>query len=665
MKQIRIEKISIQNFKKIKSLEIEVDGSNLNLVGVNGSGKSTVFDAFTWCLFGKDSQNRSDSNKDFVIKPHTQDGQPIHNLETSVELVLSIDGRQVQLKRVYSEVWAKKRGSEERELTGHTTEYFVNGVPRKKSEYEEFIKNEIIDENTFKSLTNVSYFTSLSWKEQRELLEKLATKTDMQIIDENPSLEPLRNELIFDRTVEDVIKMYKDSQKKINEQLSVSLPAQLKALHDLKYPNLEEHYNDAETDRKLNECFNKLSDIESKLASGYDLSQVHEYENGIAQIEKDIVKIERDILSIEHEAKMKRNSEIQNEKGKLAELEFKLKQLENEKKSTEERIQNGKNYVKELEEKINKLYEEYDKVELETFTENTCSYCGQTLPSEKLEELMAHFNKHKSERLEKIVEIGKQTRAELEKCQSGLTKLESELLRIKSEIEKIALEIETQRTRIVEVENAPFEKLPEVIEKEKLLDSYRSRIELFKKEIQKIKEKGSNDVLLNAKLEIQREINYLNSKKAEYQLKFQNEEKIRKLEQEQRDLQNKFEDAQRLISLGEKFRMIKANTLESQVNDNFKLVKFQLFNELLNGAIEPTCVATYNGVLYPSCSTGEKINIGLDIINGLQKIYGVSAPIFIDNAEAVSTWLVDCNSQLIKMFVDEKEKVLKIEKEVK
>lgn len=663
MKQIVLDKLVIQNFKSVKSLTVEFFGSNINLIGVNGSGKSTVFDAFTWVLFGKDSQYRADSNKDFVIKPHTKDGQAIHNLETSVELLLKVDGQAIELRRVYKEVYTKKRGSEDKELTGHTTDYYVNGVPKKKSEYEEVINKEILTEDLFKVLTNVNYFPTMNWKDQRELLEKLATKTEEQIIEENPKLHPLKNELIMGRTVEDVVKIQKDAQRKINDKLSKVLPAELKALHEMEYSELDENYNNEANDKKLEESYKKLSDLESKLAVGMDTSKIAEYETAINQVESDIVKVEREIMEIEHNAKMQSNNDIQKEKGKLAELELYLKRLESDKKYLKEKIVSSKESIEDAEKKRIELLEEYKAIKAEVFQDTSCKYCGQVLPADKLEEAQAHFNKHQSERLEKNIEVGKKTKEDIEKYQKAIADFEKQISELELQIESTKGEIEVQKDAVKKLEDTPLEKLPEVKEKEQKLESYRARIELFKEQIEKLKKQNSNDLYAQARKEIQNEISLLNTRKAQFEMKRNNEEKIKKLEAEQKELQEKFEEAQKLINLCEEFRLVRAKALEDEVNNNFKLVKFQLFNELLNGAIEPTCVATYNGVLYPSCSTGEKINIGLDIINGLQKIYGVSAPIFIDNAEAVSNWLVETGSQLVKMFVDPEVKELKIMKE--
>ena len=77
---IKINKLILQNFKGIKALEISAEGENLNIYGDNATGKTTVFDAFTWLLFGKDSLGRSD----FGIKTQDENSNQVNASNTVV-----------------------------------------------------------------------------------------------------------------------------------------------------------------------------------------------------------------------------------------------------------------------------------------------------------------------------------------------------------------------------------------------------------------------------------------------------------------------------------------------------------------------------------------------------------------------------------------------------
>ncbi|HKL95260.1 MAG TPA: ATPase, partial [Haploplasma sp.] len=144
--------------------------------------------------------------------------------------------------------------------------------------------------------------------------------------------------------------------------------------------------------------------------------------------------------------------------------------------------------------------------------------------------------------------------------------------------------------------------------------------------------------------------------------KTKNDLEIKDLEFELSKNTRLYESNLKIIDLCETFTKIKAELLEESINANFKIVNFKLFNELVNGGVEETCTATVDGVPFATVNNANRINAGLDIINALQTIYGVSAPIFIDNAEAVVEFLNN-DAQLIKLYVSAEDKQLRIEKE--
>lgn len=663
MKQIVIEKLLIENFKKIKSLEIDFSGKNVNFIGKNQTGKTSIFDAFSWCLFGKNSAGDADNNPTFEIKPKDPiTGEAIHNLETVVELTLSINGDLVVLKRLYREVYTKKRNTGELEFTGHETVYYINGVEKLQKDYKKYIEDFIVAEDLFKLLTSVTAFNELHWEKRREVLNVLAKVSEEDVIAANPILEPLKTHLILGNTVEDVIKIHEQDKKKIAKRREQEIPSELKVLHGFEYKNLEENYNDAANEEKLEKSFTKLSDIEAKLASGTDQSKINELENAKLEFENTVKKLEREIETLEHAALTARSNEIQNQRGVVSELELKVKTLLSQKSNTEDRIKNGEKLITELEAKKEKLLDEYDAIQNEEFKATSCNFCGQALPVDKLEEAKEHFNAHQSERLEANIATGKATAEEIKKYTDAITAFRSEIEEIDVKVAEINAEIDVENAALNDLVTIKPPKSDVVIEKEAEIERYQSRIQTQVNVIKKTKEQGANDILTGARNEIKNELQLLNTKKAEYQLKLQNEEKINKLEKEQKDLNIKFEETVRIITLGEKFREIQSKHIEQEINKRFKLVDFQMFNEAINGTITPACVAkSKKGVVFGSCSNGQRINMGLDIINALQEIYGVSAPIFIDNAEAVSDWEVDLNSQLIKMYVDPSVGVLEIE----
>ncbi len=205
---ILLKNLSLKNFKGIKDLTIDF-GEITNIFGENGTGKTTIQDAFTFLLFDKDSK---DSTK-FDVQPLDENNNPIHNLETVIEAILDIDGKEVVLKRVYKEKYSKVRGTAKLDFKGYESQYYVNEVPKKVNEYKTFI-SELLDEKLFKLITNPQYFASLLWKDRRAIITEIVGDMDCNsVINSKKDLEPLRKHL-NDNTVDDFVKANKS---KINQ----------------------------------------------------------------------------------------------------------------------------------------------------------------------------------------------------------------------------------------------------------------------------------------------------------------------------------------------------------------------------------------------------------------------------------------------------------------
>lgn len=650
--EIKIVKMLIENFKKIKHLEVELDGLNTIISGKNGSGKSTVFDAFSWCLFGKDSLGRTNFDIKY-INPVTK--EVTHYIEPTVELTLDVDGGTVILKRGWKERWSKKRGSEELELVGHDTLCWVNGVPKNVTEYKKEIDN-LISEDLFRMVTNVNSFTSLKEKEQRDIIFKLASDiSDEEIINANPELKELKAHLILGRTVDDVEAIAKADKKKASDQKKL-IPNSIKTLMETEYKSLSNDYDDKRNDEEIAAKETKLSKLKADKASGNTDSEIAKFEQSLAEMSLSVRKLEHEREELASKAEYENVKMIRDKKTEIVEFEGKIARLEADKSTLERRITDGNKAIEEEKVKKDFVYVEYDHVNDESFVAENCAYCGQALPQDKLSELEAKFNANKSERLESIIAKGQECNANIEKYEKAVAHFEKDLeeLDVKIEAKNSDLELLKQEIKILDAKVVEVDTSKVDAEIEKI----NNRIEVTRKTVEKLRNKSGVDIYSGAIHELENDISLLKDKKAEYQLKLQNDARIKKYEEELK-LQNiNYEDAEARINLCSEFTKIKADYLSDKINANFEIVKFKLFNILMNGITEDTCVATYNDIPYPTCSNGEKINIGLDIIKTLQRIYGVKAPIFIDNAESVSDWLVNMDCQMLKMYVIENEELL-------
>ena len=263
--QIKISNLKLKNFKGIKNLEINFEGKNANIYGKNATGKTTVFDAFKWLFFDKDSSDR----KDFNIKTLDENNKPIHFLEHEVEAILLIDGVDMTFKKMLKEKWVTKRGETQQEFSGHETSYWIDEVPVKKKDYEEKI-NSLVPESLFKLITDPLYFNKqLKWQERREILTNISGNqiTDEEILNANEEFKTLQQNL-NGRSIEDYKKVIQSKIKELNNQKE-SIPIRIDELtntlvteHNINYDELEkqkETYN-----QELKKIETEMFDIQAR-----------------------------------------------------------------------------------------------------------------------------------------------------------------------------------------------------------------------------------------------------------------------------------------------------------------------------------------------------------------------------------------------------------------
>lgn len=652
MKTIKIESLKIRNFKGLKNETFEFNGKSVNVFGTNETGKTTLVDSFKWCLFEKDSLG----NASFSIKPIDPiTKQEIHNLETSVEVKLNVDNEVKILKRTYEEVYRKVRGSGEETFSGHTSNFYVDNVPTKKKDFQLAVA-EIINEELFQMLTSGNTFPNLHWKTQREELFKGfgSDIKDDDIISETPKLKKLPDILKItnqsvDNTLTILVNNNKINNKKINE-ISSGIKILSAKTYDL----------DLEDEEVIKD---KIKAKQKEVSDVYDQKQ---NANGLGEILKAKKELNEYNINLSDAEKLKRE-ELKTKQDELTNQEDAIikairghsqaiNKLSDDKKFNTAKIETLKTNENILLEQRNQLYKDYDEVNARNFTNDVCAYCKQPLPADKIEELRKDFNLNKSNELELITAKGKaindklkQFKGAYKECQEAINYCDDETALTNESIDQLKNKQDKLGTVNLKSEH------------DKQINYVKGLITNAETKIKEL-ELGITDNGFEEKLDkVNNELNVLNRNLTLLEEKIKNDNEIKTLENDLKRNQSMYESNLQAIELCELFIQTKAKKLEDKINSKFKIVNFKLFNELINGGVEETCIATVNGVPFNTINNASRINAGLDIINALQTIYGVSAPIFIDNAESVVEFL-ETDTQLIKLYVSEEDKVLRIEK---
>lgn len=634
--EIKINKLALWNFKGIQSLAINAEGENLKIYGDNATGKTTVFDAFTWLLFGKDSLGRSD----FGIKTQDENGNVIHNLDHIVECELAIDNSILTLKKVYAEKWTKKRGSAEAEFTGHETKYFINEVPSTKKEYEQKIAS-FIDENLFKTITNPLYFNEhLKWQDRRAILLSLCDgeMSDTDILARSPEFSPLLEEL-QGRTVQEYSKIIKSKQTAINDELK-AIPQRISEAR-LAIPesvDVDEKAKDV-IEKKIAELADKIIAIQhgsANTSAEIELKDLREQRKQIENKKCDVSEMEDELL--------KRKRELMDINMEISECE--------------RNIRNFFNCYEASAKRASLLRDEWHKVNDQQYTESeNCPTCGQPLPAEQVEQAKAKFNTARANKLEEITEAGKRAKAEADGYiakRDEWAKRYEELQIRKNECEDAIVRAELFITEM----NKQF---AEELKAE--LDAIDLRIAKAEKKAQN----GTEDIQASI-YPIQEQINEEKAKLTEIDkaiagrdIAERQKARITELEADEKRLAGEYGNLDKIAFLIEKFTKHKVDLLSEEINSHFQYAKFKLFDEQINMGISECCEATVNGVPYSDLNTAARINAGLDIINTLSSVKGKTAPVFLDNRESCTS-VLPTQSQVINLFVSASDKKLRIEK---
>lgn len=625
---MKLLKLNLQNFKGIRNSEFDFGGINATIYGDNATGKTTVFDSLCWLLFGKDSLDRAD----FEIKT-LENGEPIHKVNHEVEAeFLNDDGNSFTLRRVYREKYSSPRGGDTK-LTGHTTDYFVNDVPVKEKEYKQYI-NDVIAEDVFKLITNPLYFNEqYSWQNRRKLLLEISGDIkDDEVIDSRSELTRLA-ELLNGRTVDEQRKIVAAKKTAINKELDM-IPVRIdEALRNKA--DIAASESKLKTDiETLNKSIDELESQKATIINGFSPT---EKRSKIDEIGRQLKARQSEVLSIY-------NSEKQRKRGEYEALLTQLKIIESEHDRYTDRAYDLAKDIERESKRIETLQAEFDTFNAQEFNKEACPTCGQPLPEDKQAELEAAFNSEKAAKLEEwqsLIESAKKLKANYEE--------QREVLLVKAD--GLTKEIE-DKTKAYETKFKEYESYLEPnVEDDP--DYKELKAELFLLELDEGEEADDKEV---ARLD--EEISSVKEKRAaletelnKYTLNADIQKRVIELENQQQKLaaeKNLLDETSFLI---DEFVKAKVDMLEESINSHFEYARFKMFNVLVNGNVEECCETTYKGVPYRSMNNAARMNVGLDIINALTKFYNVTAPVFIDNAEAVTDF-IKCNSQTIKLVVD-------------
>ncbi len=653
MKQIILQSLSLINFKGIRSLDIQFDPAQTYICGENGTGKTTVFDAFCWCLFGKDSLNRADSN--FNIKTLDENGNPILKQEHSVTCELLVDGVTVKLQRKYCEVWTKPRGTTEETLTNHKTEFYINDVKQStKKDYDAEI-SAIIPEDVFKMITNPLFFTSLRPEVQKDmLLEMAGTVTDGEVAALKPEYLSLLAHL-NGRPLATFLKEVVAKKRAIKEELSV-IPAKIETAQSLR-PESEDW---KALEQELKDKKAKVAEIDAQIADRSQLADA-EFQRKY-NIQKQISDKQLELSRRQSDLRSQAEGSVSKAQQEVRDLDYKLTSLVRGLEVLNREIADRQDQLARMNQRLVAKRQEFKDKNAEqlTFPEGAfvCPTCKRPLEPEDIEakrnELEANFNRSKAEALKAIQAEGKKLKEQADEAQKLLQDRTEEYEKAKQDLDSKEAELDAKRAAVPAVPD-----VAKIIAEDSTCISLQNEITDLQNQLtQEVKTVDLSD-LKEAKSALGANIDELVKRLAKKDQIERADTEIAILEEKRTAANLQLTELEGLEFNATEFQKSKDAELLNRINGMFSMVSFSFVDAQLNGGEKLTCVCTVNGVPYPDVNNAGKINAGLDIINAICKSKGMAAPIFIDNREGVNQ-LLPTVSQIVNLCVSaDKELTIK------
>lgn len=636
--KIELKSLDLVHFKCFPKLHLDFHEGVNSLFGANAAGKTSVYDALTWLLFDKDSAGHSRP----AIKPT---GVPAGTMP-EVTAILKVDGEPIKLRKVLREKWEKPRGSSIERYAGDTRDYYIDDVPLAENAYKRRIA-ELIDERQFKLLTDVWAVTKgMHWKDRRTLLAEICgLPEDKQLLATAPQFTEL-NEKVGRRTVDEYKSVLMKQRKDMNANLN-TLPV------------------------RVDECSRMVAELES-----LDFAAAHSESDRLQaereRVQGELVKLTNDTLTAQ--AKNERDA-LQNQLSELevennAHLVSQRVPVEDETPVLTAALDRAKceadrltrtvaretDYITTGENCLNDYRARWRAIDAEEFTETVCPTCHQPLPAEQVAEAREAFAAHQQQRKDTLLEDSKFVKRGIAAAQERLASAETALKNAQDEVQKAQAALDSYTPPVItEPENLPD------------YDRRRNAIQMLITDTEKRIDRLNSDTAAE-KTRLETEHAELTRRKLESDAVLAKEQtladtkkRIAELQTEQRKAAAEVEQMDRLIAMCEEFTRYRVQAITESVNSKFRLTRWRLFTEQVNGGLADCCEPMdMNGSTFEGTNNAMQINIGMDIIDTLSAHFGRRVPLFVDNAESV-THLQPIGSQVVRLVVSEQDKELRIE----
>lgn len=649
---MRLLSLDIAHFKGIRALHLAPNGHGMTIYGDNATGKTTIYDAWCWLMTGKDSAGRTV----FDVKPLAPDGSVAdHGAQTQVVATIEHGGQTHTIGKGYAEKWVRKAGSAAEVMDGHETTCVIDGLPVKISEFTSRLR-EMIPDDALRTLSSPTHFCQgLSWQERRKILFGLCGEvSDTDLAEASTKYADIAGG-VRRHGLDRYRKMLAGQRAKINETLKL-LPARI----DEANRRLIDTGDDTAEGvmAELGTLRDRDHELTRRLAQS-DQDNTADAERRLQTVDMQLAELaaEQDRYDREHRRDLRAGLKDQlcDANRSIANIDADLQAEEDARDQASASLERTRKWLDDLRNTWDLIHDQQPAVDA------NCPTCGQPLPADQMTQAIEAYNMDKARRLADITAEGEQTARKV-------ADLEARVARTIATIERLGSESEQAHQRRGEIK-AQLDAVPEAVvtmpgyaerhaELMAAKEAAQAQLDAARQGVQ-----SANAEAIAEQRTVRDSIRNLTRRLADLDANANTRARIADLHEEHKRAGQELERVDRQIYLCDQLTREMVDAVEGGINSEFRLTRWKLFDQQINGGLVDTCEATYNGVPYGNLNHAAQINIGLDIINTLSRHYGLDVPVFVDNAEAV-TVLEPVAGQIIRLVVSDADKTLRAEAEL-
>lgn len=649
MKEIKFTNLQIKNFRNINEMNIDFGENQTIFRGQNKLGKTNILHSILWCLFGKNIYNE----KQFTISPII-DNVEDNSINTNVKL--TINGEYVISRSYYNRTTKLEVGFVD-------SDGKENLISMTQSQYLTDLKEKYVDEETFKSLSNIEYITNMHWKDLKELIFELIgdIKDEEVLLREDFNLiEQLVRNFGIEKTIEQVTR----TDKELDSEIKL-LENEYQTTLNMKEKYVAKNEESEELVKRKQEIENTLSKNKDKVEKNDLLRQQNfTLENKIEDKTREITKLENEIefanSNISEYQKLydsSTNSVDELREKEKNEINRKIEEAKKDIIINKKLIEETKLMVENIKNKGIDLKAKEVKVE-----NSTCPTCSQSLPEEMIKESLKNAENEKQKQLLSIKE-------DYDSKKLLLSNLEQDLVANKDGLKELERQLKEVDTKKYNIEESDRQKQLRIAKETKELEvkELNSNLVIAKKELPLLKEqlekleKPVIDSIDSSRLVL--ELDDINTKLATTTT-------LKALEQDLENVKTTLDTKKdnKVINKEKmqqciRFNNIKADLLKQKVAKYFKLVNFRTKDFTNDGMeVETFKITNENNIEFKECSQGEKILLGVELLTVIQDFKEIKVPLILDEI-TVLTSEIDAKTQIIGTLADKTKS--KIEVEVK